>query len=50
MINNKDELDNLIEYCRSNNRIIPTKWTQLWEMLPGLKRRFYVICNSIHLL
>ncbi len=33
-----NELEDLIQYCKINNRIIPTKWTELWEMLPNIKR------------
>lgn len=40
MRSEKDNLDDLIKYSKSNNRIIPcpTKWTELWQMLPDLKR------------
>lgn len=33
-------LDELIKYSKSNDRIIPCpiKWTELWQMLPDLKR------------
>ena len=36
-MNNK--LESLIEYCKSNNRIIPVTWTKFWEMLPNRKRK-----------
>ena len=34
------ELSDLVEYCKSNNRVCPQPmlWNQLWELLPDRKR------------
>ena len=34
------ELDDLLVYCKSNSRIcpVPTKWNELWELLPNRSR------------
>lgn len=34
------ELDDLLEYCKSNKRIcpMPDQWNKLWEMLPNRSR------------
>ena len=35
-----DTIENLIAYCRENNRVcpMPQHWNTLWEMLPNRKR------------
>lgn len=34
------ELDDLLSYCKSNNRVcpMPMKWNELWELLPNRSR------------
>ena len=36
-----DSVDSLIAYCRENGRVCPrpSKWNELWEMLPERSRR-----------
>jgi hypothetical protein len=36
----EDIVENVMEYCRANNRIcpMPQQWNELWEILPGSRR------------
>ena len=35
-----DTVENLIAYCRENNRVcpLPRRWNELWEMVPYRRR------------